>query len=209
MKNLENIKKYNKKRIDITNIIYSDSFRIRNYLNDREVLTFISLGVPCGAIQSIYNGKDISHREKHELSDSQMSKVRQVYVPINTIQELIEHQATHFCSYTIHPDFIEPSKMQTFMYRFDLLSDSRMDMFNINETNNHQIEMLNDIPLTYDKLEKMRNKYITPIKEKEYIEKNREKGLIEKGFYIWLDGDESSNFQEQNKEEENETEEFE
>lgn len=49
--------------------------------------------------------------------------------------------------------------------------------------------MLNNIPLTYEKLEKMKNKYITPEKEKQYIEDNKSKGLTSERFYELLNED--------------------
>ncbi len=207
---VENIKKYNTARIDITKYMYSDDFTLSNYLNDKKVVALISLGVPCGAIQPTYKGKDLLHREEHLLSDEQLEQVKQEYVPINTLEELAEHKATHFCSYTINPNYIEPKKVQTFMYRFELLTDQNMTMFNLEEVNKHQIELLNDIPLTYEKLEKMRHKYITPDKEKEYIEKNRPRGIIVEGFYAWLDGNKTnSNETDKENKSDEETEEFE
>lgn len=169
--------------------MFSNDFTISNYLNDDTVVALISLGVPCGAIQATYKGIDLTHRQEHELSDEELSEVRQVYVPINTISQLVKYRATHFCSYTINPNYVEPKKMQSFMYRFNLLTDLKMGMFTIDELNQHQIELLNDIPLTYEKLEHMKNKYITPDKEREFIEKNKEDGLTANRFYELLNED--------------------
>ena len=55
-------------------MLFSDDVTMRNYLNDKEVVALISLGVPCGAIQAVYNGKDLSHGEEHRLSDKQLLK---------------------------------------------------------------------------------------------------------------------------------------
>lgn len=170
-------------------MLFSDDVTMRNYLNDKEVVALISLGVPCGAIQAVYNGKDLSHGEEHRLSDKQLAKVRHVYVPINSLKELAEHRAMRLSSYTINPTYMPPRKVQSFMYRFELLTDIKMNMFDINDVNNHQIEMLNNIPLTYEKLEKMKNKYITPEIEKQYIENNKNKGLTSERFYELLNED--------------------
>lgn len=166
--------------------MFSDDFTLSNYLNEEKVVILMSLGVPCGAIQAVYNGRKLSHSEEHELSDKQLSKIRQVYVPINSINELVKHRETHFCSYTINPNYIEPKKVQSFIYRFELLTDKSMGMFDIDSSNNHQIEMLNFIPLTYEKLEEMKNKYITPEIEKKFIEEYKSRGLTEERFYELL-----------------------
>lgn len=189
MNNLENIKQYNTSRIDITRYMFSDDFTLGNYLNDEMVVVLISLGVPCGAIQAVYKGRDVSHREEHEMSDDELARIRQVYVPINTLDELARHRATHFCSYTINPNYIEPKKVQRFIYRLELLTDKYMGMFNIDDINKHQIELLNNVPLTYTKLENMKNKYITPELEREFIEKHKQNGLTEERFYELLNAD--------------------
>ena len=104
IKGQKNIERYNTSRIDITRMLFSDDVTMRNYLNDKEVVALISLGVPCGAIQAVYNGKDLSHGEEHRLSDKQLAKVRHVYVPINSLKELAEHRAMRLSSYTINDD---------------------------------------------------------------------------------------------------------
>lgn len=170
-------------------MLFSEDVTMRNYLNDKEVVALISLGVPCGAIQAVYNGKDLSHGEEHRLSDKQLTKIRHVYVPINSLKELTEHRAMRLSSYTINPTYMPPRKVQSFMYRFELLTDIKMNMFDINDINKHQIEMLNNIPMTYEKLEKMKNKYITLEKEKQYIEDNKNNGLTSERFYELLNED--------------------
>ena len=72
------------------------------------------------------------------------------------------------------------------LYRFKLLTDKSMGMFDVDSSNNHQIEMLNLIPLTYEKLEEMKNKYITPEIEKKFIEEYKSRGLTEERFYELL-----------------------
>lgn len=189
MNNLENIKQYNTSRIDITRYMFSDDFTLGNYLNDEMVVVLISLGVPCGAIQAVYKGRDVSHREEHKMSDDELASIRQVYVPINTLDELVQHRETHFCSYTINPNYIEPKKVQSFIYRLELLTDKYMGMFNIDDINKHQVELFNNVPLTYTKLENMKDKYITPELEREFIEKHKQNGLTEERFYELLNAD--------------------
>lgn len=109
-------------------MLFSDDATMRNYLNDKEVVALISLGVLCGAIQAVYNGKDLSHGEEHRLSDKQLAKVRHVYVPINSLKEFAEHRAMRLSSYTINPTYMPPRKVQSFMYRFELLTDIKMKM---------------------------------------------------------------------------------
>ncbi len=176
--------------------MFSDDFTLSNYLNEEKVVILMSLGVPCGAIQAVYNGRELSHSEEHELSDKQLSKIRQVYVPINSINELVKHRETHFCSYTINPNYIEPKKVQSFIYRFELLTDKSMGMFDIDSSNNHQIEMLNFIPLTYEKLEEMKNKYITPEIEKKFIEEHKSRGVTEERFYELLNANSCKDIEE-------------
>lgn len=170
---INNIEKYNTSRIDITRVMFSDDFTLSNYLNDRKVVELMSVGVPCGAIQTVYKGKELSHSEEHRLNDKQLEQVRQVYVPINTLEGLAEHRATHFCSYMINPNYIEPKKVQSFIYRFDLLIDVGMRMFDLDEINKHQIELINNAPLTYEKLEIMKNKYITQELELKFMKDNK------------------------------------
>ena len=86
----------NKNKIDITKLVLSKNFFLSNYLNERLAFEFIILGIPCGAIQAFYNNKELTHRQEHNLSDKQLEKVRQVYVPINSIEELNKYHATHF-----------------------------------------------------------------------------------------------------------------
>lgn len=203
MNNVESIKKYNIGRIDITKLINSKEFSLSNYLSDEKVVELIKVGVPCGAIQATYKGKDLSHREEHLLSDEELSKVKVEYVPINTFYDFIVGRMTYDSSfYTINPNYIEPKKVPTFMYRFNLLTNKEMGMFEIADIKKHKKKMQKNIPLTYEKLEKMRNKYITPEKEELYIEKNRANGINEKGFYAWLNGEElNDNKQKQNEKE--------
>lgn len=178
----------NKNKIDITNLIEDRNFTLSNYLNERQVFEFIILGVPCGAIQSFYNNKELTYIEEYRLSDKQLEKVRLIYIPINSVEELKEYESKHFCSYTINPKYITIQEMESFIYRFDLLTKVEMGMFNIDEINKHQTELLNDIPLTYKKLEVMKNKYITVEKEREYIDNNKKEGITEKRFYKLLNG---------------------
>ena len=137
----------------------------------------------------LYYGKeDLTHAREHELSDEQLSKVRQVYVPINSIGELIKHRATHFCSYTVNPNYIEPKKMQSFMYRFDLLTDKGMKMFSIDEINKHQIELIKASPIDFNKLEEFKNRYITKDVQKNYLENNKDRLSVDR-FYELLNED--------------------
>lgn len=135
-----------------------------------------------------YGNEDLTHAREHELSDSQLEKVRQVYVPINSIEELVKHRATHFCSYTINPNYIEPKKVQCFMYRFNLLTDVGMRMFDIDEINKHQIELIKASPIDFNKLEEFKNKYITKEVQKKYLETYKER-LSSDRFYELLNED--------------------
>lgn len=45
--------KINNSRIDITDYIYNGDFCLSNHLNDDKVVALMSIGVPCGAIQSV------------------------------------------------------------------------------------------------------------------------------------------------------------
>lgn len=50
---MTNFDKINNSRIDITDYIYNGDFHISNHLNDDKVVALMSVGVPCGAIQSV------------------------------------------------------------------------------------------------------------------------------------------------------------
>lgn len=146
-----------------------------------------------------YGDEDLTHSREHELSDSELEKVRQVYVPINSIEELVKHRATHFCSYTINPNYIEPKKMQCFMYRFNLLTDVGMRMFEIDDINKHQIELIKESPIDFNKLEEFKNKYITIEVQKKFLETHKER-LSSDRFYELLNEDGRKEIEDTNEE---------
>ncbi len=198
-----NTYEYNKENIDITDVMFSDKFTISNYLHEKEASILIQLGVPCGAMQRFYNGKELSSRKEHSLSDDELGKVRQMYVPINSIEELAEHRATHFCSYTVNPNYVKPEQMQNFMYRFNLLTDKNMQMFNEDEINRNQEEIFASRPITYETVSNMKEKYITKEREEEFLERVGTKRLSRERFYELLNeepGSTKENIEQENEE---------
>lgn len=159
----DTINQYNNKKIDITNLRYG----IGATLNDRHVVTNLYLGVPCGCrLQEDKNEKIVGKYDMYKMSDEELNKIKDVYLPINSLEDLAESRYKYFCHYIINPNYMSPEQAEIFQYILSVLTDSCFQI-PLEERNKIETELLENAPITFEKILEFRDKYITEnVKEK-------------------------------------------
>ena len=138
-----------------------EEYESAGVFEDKSYLLMMNLGIPIG-VRNYYdpNGKEVSADDEDFNLDADHSDYKWIYTPINSIEDLRDYAETHrFIDFTANHKFITPEQERHMAYLLEFANDMRF--FNQYTMNKMQNELIDNVPLTYDKAMSILKKYYT------------------------------------------------
>lgn len=153
----DNIKKYDYER-EIVGDEISDYFvlRVAPHIFDDVMLLMLDLGIPIGIVATLDEKGNII--DDYERTD----EAKYIYKPIHSLKEYYNYFEKYFeCGIDIrvHPDFLSKEKAVHLFYCLRYANDPKF--LSIETMNKLQNEIIDSVPLEYNKAMEIFNKYYT------------------------------------------------
>lgn len=121
------------------------------------LLMMMQLGIPIGATKPIDSkGQDVF--EDTELPPDE--EVKQLYIPINSLRDYEYYNIRNkYTDIIVNRDYMTKQQAGNIAYCLEFCNDHKI--FNVETTNEIMCELINSVPLNYEKSMKIFNKYYT------------------------------------------------
>jgi len=171
-------------------IIDIETYEGAGIFEDKTYYLMMSLGIPIGNL-GYYdsNGKEISADDDDFDLVADHSDCKWIYTPINSFEDLEKHYLTHrYTDFTANREIFTPEQERHIAYLLEFSSDTRLfDEFTMNKLQN---ELIDSVPLNYEKAIKILKKYYTRDVCKKFI---YDFG-VDKDRFLYLTGIKYDNF---------------
>lgn len=171
-------------------IIDIETYESAGIFEDKTYCLMMSLGIPVGNL-GYYdsNGKEVSADDEDFDFDSDHSDCKWIYTPINSFEDLKKHYSTHrFTNFITNREIFTPEQERHIAYLLEFSSDIRFfDEFTMNKLQN---ELIDSVPLNYEKAMRILKRYYTRDVCKKFI---FDYG-VDKERFLYLTGIKYDNF---------------
>ncbi|MBR3003400.1 MAG: hypothetical protein IKF38_07635 [Clostridia bacterium] len=171
-------------------IIDIESYESAGIFEDKTYCLMMSLGIPVGSL-GYYdsNGKEISADDDDFELVADHSDCKWIYTPINSFEDLEKHYSTHrYTDFMVNREIFTAEQERHIAYLLEFSSDTRFfDELTMNKLQN---ELIDSVPLNYEKAMGILKKYYTRDVCKKFI---YDFG-VDKERFLYLSGIKYDNF---------------
>ena len=142
-------------------IIDIETYESAGIFEDKTYCLMMSLGIPIGNL-GYYDptGKEVSSEDDDFDFDADHSDFKWIYTPINNFEDLEKHYSTHrYTNFITNREIFTAEQERHIAYLLEFSSDTRIfDEYTMNKLQN---ELIDNVPLNYEKAMEILKKYYT------------------------------------------------